>query len=57
MSEKLYCIVDLTAPENADHVCFAAEELQGFTLEQAEAWIAANPDEKYKIMRHHDIEE
>ena len=57
MSEKLYCIVDLTASENADQVCFAADELKGFTLAEAEAWIAANPDEKYKIMRHNDIEE
>jgi hypothetical protein len=57
MSEKLYCIVDLTASENADQVCFAAEELKGFTLAEAEAWIVSNPDEKYKIMRHNDIEE
>ena len=57
MSEKLYCIVDLTASENADQGCYAAEELQGFTLAEAEAWIVSNPDEKYKIMRHNDIEE
>lgn len=57
MTEKFYCIVDLSAPENETEVCFATDELKGLTIEQAEAWIAANPDLKYKIMRHNDLED
>lgn len=57
--EKLYCICDLTDPQNSPEVHLPVDGLSDLTYQAAENWILENQteDNKYCIMRHNDIEE